>query len=1015
MFNYQVEYAKSSKSKCKECKEYITKGEIRFGILIKPQDLYTPLWHHERCFFKTGKRLGTIQKFKDYNKLKHDDQLRIKGKLVDPSEDFPAPVFDSLGLVLNERDKAILSEYGVEVCNNSRARCRLCNIHIVKKELRISKIVYEEKCGEIKYYYHVKCFTNVRNEFNFPGSGEHLPGFEILTNRNQEIVKKFIRQDNIAPPHTEFGPSSSKCSKHIEQIKYQDEQNKENIEENSAIDTKVVKTETSFELESEAVRVQDELFHKYKSCLRTLSKQDLQIICKRNNLYMFKGTEEPLDLLADCMVFGALQPCPKCNGQLRLTTFFYECSGFISEYYWCTYTTRSPQRVLLTVPDELKHYSAFKDYEPSIGIRIFSDEPSDDSQPSPPKRIKIEATTAPLKNVMFYILISNKEDKETIKCRVLKLGGCIASKLAETVAAVIAAEEDYQKNTALTERIKLGGFHIVLASFLDEVESLKDSLSVSESIELIEEHNISEFSSDIYSRVPRQVLEGEPVRVSGGVYIFKSDKPHISTLKVKDGIPLVMGTGLERWAHVYREKGEPYSATLNRVYVDARHGSNASYTMQLLVADVQKRFCVMRSYGPTGSEPKHHMKEFDDLGQAKAFFGDVFFKKTGNLWSQRRNFQKKYGKFDLIKMADLSEREPQRLCLDSQSELPRAVQELMILLFDMNIMNKTIADMDIDTDKMPLGVLSLEQISSGFRILSDLYAIVSEGREDYLRIEELSTRFYTKIPHKGNFKELIMLDKVDLIRSKMYMLDDLSKTHVSYKILHEEMDVKIGLMEQYYLKLKTEIVPLDTDSPEYGTILQYLTNSQSSAHFFKLKVDQILKVERTGEAERFEPYAAFSNRKLLWHGSRLSNIAAILLQGLLIAPEGVERTGDMFGKGIYFADVVTKSAQYAYATPDHPAAVLLLCRVALGNMKRCTVREPVTELPQGMNSVWGVGRFQPDPAASEILADGTEVPLGAIVPNTRDDPDKLVLVHNEYIVYDEAQVNLKYLVQLQIL
>ncbi|XP_047515317.1 poly [ADP-ribose] polymerase-like [Pieris napi] len=782
-----------------------------------------------------------MQKFKDYNKLKYDDQLRIKENLVDPSESFLAPVFDMLGLVLNERDKAILSEYGVEESNNFRALCRICKLKIVKKELRIYKIQYEEKHGEINHIYHLQCFSNNRNEFNFPVylSGEFLPGFDILTNINQEIVKSYIRQDYIGAPHTEFGPSSSKCTEFGEQIKHEDEQIKENIEEKTAIDVNEIKTETLFQLESESVRVQSDLFHKYKSCLRTLSKKDLKIICKRNNLYMFKGTEEPLDLLADCMVFGALQPCPKCNGQLKLTTFRYECSGFISEYCRCTYTTKSPQRVFLTVPDELKHYSALKNYQPNIGVRIFTDEPSDDFQPSPAKRIKIEVTETPLKNVLFYIHISNKEDRATVKGRVLKLGGCIAPKLVETVAAVIAAKEDYQKKTTLTKKMKLDGYHIVQVTFLDEVESLKNSLSVLESIKLIEENNISEFALDIYSRVPRQVLEGEPVRVSGGVYILKSDQPHISTLKVKDGIPLVMGTGMERWSHVYRENGEPYSATLNRVYIDASHGANTSYTMQLLVADTKKKYCVVTTCGPTGSEPKLYKKKFYDLGKAKASFKEVFKNKTGNSWNQRPNFQKKCGKFDLIKMADLSEREPEQLCLVWKSEHPRAVQELVILLFDINIMNKTIADMDIDTDKMPLGVPSQEQISSGFRILGALYDVVSEGREEYMRIEELSTRFYTKIPHKGNFKELLLLDNMDLIKSKMHMLDDLSKTHVSYKILYEEMDVKIDLVADNYLKLKTEIVPLDSDSLEYGTIIKYLTNTQSSNHNFKIKVDQV--------------------------------------------------------------------------------------------------------------------------------------------------------------------------------
>lgn len=64
-------------------------------------------------------------------------------------------------------------------------------------------------------------------------------------------------------------------------IKIEYENNKENID-----------TDVPFDLEDENVKVQNELFHKYKSCLRALSKKDLAIICKKNNLYMFKGTEE---------------------------------------------------------------------------------------------------------------------------------------------------------------------------------------------------------------------------------------------------------------------------------------------------------------------------------------------------------------------------------------------------------------------------------------------------------------------------------------------------------------------------------------------------------------------------------------------------------------------------------------------------------------------------------------------------------------------------------------------------
>ena len=43
-------------------------------------------------------------------------------------------------------------------------------------------------------------------------------------------------------------------------------------------------------------------------------------------------------------------------------------------------------------------------------------------------------------------------------------------------------------------------------------------------------------------------------------------------------------------------------------------------------------------------------------------------------------------------------------------------------------------------------------------------------------------------------------------------------------------------------------------------------------------------------------------------------------------------TGYMFGKGVYFADMVSKSANYCWTSPQSPVGLMLLCEVALGNM-----------------------------------------------------------------------------------
>lgn len=44
------------------------------------------------------------------------------------------------------------------------------------------------------------------------------------------------------------------------------------------------------------------------------------------------------------------------------------------------------------------------------------------------------------------------------------------------------------------------------------------------------------------------------------------------------------------------------------------------------------------------------------------------------------------------------------------------------------------------------------------------------------------------------------------------------------------------------------------------------------------------------------------------------------------------QTGYMFGKGVYFADMVSKSANYCHTSQSEPVGLLLLAEVALGNM-----------------------------------------------------------------------------------
>ena len=66
----------------------------------------------------------------------------------------------------------------------------------------------------------------------------------------------------------------------------------------------------------------------------------------------------------------------------------------------------------------------------------------------------------------------------------------------------------------------------------------------------------------------------------------------------------------------------------------------------------------------------------------------------------------------------------------------------------------------------------------------------------------------------------------------------------------------------------------------------------------------------TPQGDRFSQHSAMENRKLLWHGTKVAVVAAILKSGLRIMPH----SGGRVGKGIYFASENSKSAGYGEQT-----------------------------------------------------------------------------------------------------
>lgn len=125
-----------------------------------------------------------------------------------------------------------------------------------------------------------------------------------------------------------------------------------------------------------------------------------------------------------------------------------------------------------------------------------------------------------------------------------------------------------------------------------------------------------------------------------------------------------------------------------------------------------------------------------------------------------------------------------------------------------------------------------------------------------------------------------------------------------------------------------------------------------------VKIKDIFTVNRPGEAERYDK--KIGNEMLLWHGSRVTNFGGILPQGLRIAPPEAPVSGYLYGKGIYFADMFSKSANYCRGFTSGGDCLILLCDVAVGKKNVLEKTDyNAANLPKGTHTAFGWGTYGP--------------------------------------------------------
>ncbi|XP_067462608.1 poly [ADP-ribose] polymerase 2-like isoform X1 [Thunnus thynnus] len=470
-------------------------------------------------------------------------------------------------------------------------------------------------------------------------------------------------------------------------------------------------------------------------------------------------------------------------------------------------------------------------------------------------------------------------------------------------------------------------------------------------------------------------------------------------------------------AHVYCEGKDVYDVMLNQT--NLQFNNNKYYLIQLLEDDGSKCYSVWMRWGRVGKVGQNSLTACGgDLLKAKDIFKKKFLDKTKNEWEHRATFEKVAGKYDMVFMdySTNEKEETQTTAVDAApkkktSKLDVKIQSLLELICDVKAMEECVLEMKFDTRKAPLGKLTSEQIRAGYMALKRIEACLKKKGSNR-ELLEACNQFYTRIPHDFGLKTPPIIHTEEELKEKISLLEALSDIQIAVKMVQSSRDGDEHPLDRQYSSLKCKLQPVDSSANEYKVIEKYLLSTHAPTHSdYTMSVLDIFSVDREGENDKF--LSQLHSRTLLWHGSRLSNWVGILSQGLRVAPPEAPVTGYMFGKGIYFADMSSKSANYCFANQHNHVGLLLLCEVALGDCNELLDADyEANNLPAGKHSTKGLGQTGPDPKNSVTL-DGVTVPMGPGVKTGVGKNNGYSLLYNEFVVYNPAQTRMRYLLRVQ--
>ncbi|KAF3914849.1 hypothetical protein ABW20_dc0104607 [Dactylellina cionopaga] len=471
-----------------------------------------------------------------------------------------------------------------------------------------------------------------------------------------------------------------------------------------------------------------------------------------------------------------------------------------------------------------------------------------------------------------------------------------------------------------------------------------------------------------------------------------------------------------------------FDASLNQTNIG--NNNNKFYILQLL--NKGSDFAVWTRWGRVGEGGQNKLMQGYDLAGALKEFNKKFKDKTGVVWDDRLKADKA-GKYTYLEK-DYAPPDEERKKVKKEGDdevieckLHEETQIVMNLIFNKDFMQQSMANLNYDSKKLPLGRLNKNTLTQGYNQLKGISeALASSSNRGVL--ESLTNRYYSIIPHSFGRDRPRIIDNDRLLKAEIELVQSLGDMAIAEKIMkdvdyaEDEDGNRIHPLDKQYSSLGLlETTPLDKTSKEYELLRDYFHKTHGQTHYhIRAKVVHIFRIERQGEKDIYakEKYDSFDSddRRLLWHGSRATNFAGILSQGLRIAPPEAPVNGYMFGKGVYLADISTKSAGYCVPSISGHMGLMLLCEAQLGDpmleLTNADYHAAENAKKNGSLSTFGKGKTAPkawiDGEQVHENLKGVKMPDPSVTPGDSGVPGAY-LQYNEYICYSTAQIKLRYL------